>query len=160
MSSLRGRLLLFLIPVTALALAVTGAGIERAVRADLERAMEGRLLALATGTATALGYEIDGSVEFDLEEGGRPELERSAGELFYAVAREGGELLFSSGDAPSGLFSFRMGVTDRKTPGKGVQPEGIGTKPDVSVTYDAKTLADGADPCLDAALRVLREKLR
>ncbi|MEN8152138.1 MAG: S41 family peptidase, partial [Planctomycetota bacterium] len=67
----------------------------------------------------------------------------------------GATIIPRSFDAPSGLFSFRLGVTDRKTPGKGVQPEGIGTAPDVYVPYTAKTLADGRDPVLETARLVL-----
>jgi C-terminal processing protease CtpA/Prc len=71
----------------------------------------------------------------------------------------GATIIPRSFDAPSGLFSFRMGVTDRKTPGKGVRPEGIGTPPDLYVPYTPKTLADGRDPILDAGLAVLRDLL-
>jgi len=67
----------------------------------------------------------------------------------------GATIIPTSFDAPSGLFSFRLGVTDRKTPGKGVQPEGKGTAPDVYVPYNAKTLADGRDPIYETARIVL-----
>ena len=67
----------------------------------------------------------------------------------------GATIIPTSFDAPSGLFSFRLGVTDRKTPGKGVQPEGKGTAPDVYVPYNAKTLAEGRDPIYETARIVL-----
>jgi C-terminal processing protease CtpA/Prc len=56
--------------------------------------------------------------------------------------------------APSGLFSFRMGVHDRKTPIEGVQPEGVGTQPAVFVPYEPKLLQ--RDPVLAIGIRALR----
>jgi len=67
----------------------------------------------------------------------------------------GATIIPTSFEAPSGLFAFRMGVTDRKTPGKGVRPEGIGTAPDVYVPYTARSLAGGRDPTLEVAREVL-----
>jgi len=58
-------------------------------------------------------------------------------------------------DAPSGLFRFRVGVHDRKTPIRGIQPEGVGTPPDVFVPYEPLLLAKHGDP----ALAVAREAL-
>jgi C-terminal processing protease CtpA/Prc len=60
---------------------------------------------------------------------------------------------------PSGLFTFRLGVTDRKTPGRGVQPEGIGTAPDVFVPYTAKLLKGGRDPVLSIGRELLADLL-
>ncbi|MHC4938769.1 MAG: S41 family peptidase [Planctomycetota bacterium] len=48
--------------------------------------------------------------------------------------------------APSGLFEFRMGSHDRRTPFAKVQPEGIGSAPDIHVSYDL--LAKHEDPVL------------
>jgi C-terminal processing protease CtpA/Prc len=59
-------------------------------------------------------------------------------------------------DAPSGIFSFRMGVHDRYTPIKRVQPEGIGTPPDVFVPYAPHLLTEGQDPCRRVGLEILR----
>jgi len=53
-------------------------------------------------------------------------------------------------DAPSGLFSFRMGGHDRATPIKHIQPEGIGTPPDVFVPYEPVLLEHIGDPILAA----------
>lgn len=58
-------------------------------------------------------------------------------------------------DAPSGLFRFRLGVHDRKTPIKGVQPEGIGTLPDILVHYEPAALARYGDPILGVAKEAL-----
>jgi len=58
-------------------------------------------------------------------------------------------------EVPSGLFRFRLGVHDRKTPIRGVQPEGVGTPPDVFVPYEPALLAGGGDPELEAARRTL-----
>ena len=58
--------------------------------------------------------------------------------------------------APSGLFSFRMGVHDRKTPIEGRQPEGIGTDPTVFVPYEPGLLKEHRDPTLAIGLAALR----
>ena len=58
-------------------------------------------------------------------------------------------------DAPSGLFRFRLGCHDRKTPIKGVQPEGIGTLPDILVRYEPALLAKYGDPILGKAREAL-----
>jgi hypothetical protein len=58
-------------------------------------------------------------------------------------------------DAPSGLFSFRMGCYDRPTPIKEIKPEGIGTAPDVFVPYEPCLLDAYGDPVLAAGMDVL-----
>lgn len=58
-------------------------------------------------------------------------------------------------DAPSGLFRFRLGVHDRKTPIRGIQPEGIGTVPDILVPYEPGLLAKYGDPILGLAREAL-----
>ena len=57
-------------------------------------------------------------------------------------------------EAPSGLFEFRMGTHDRKTTFRKVQPEGIGSPPDIYVSYDL--LAKHADPVLAVGLDALK----
>jgi C-terminal processing protease CtpA/Prc len=68
----------------------------------------------------------------------------------------GGATIIPDGfDAPSGLFRFRLGVHDRKTPIQGVQPEGIGTPPDILVRYEPALLAKHGDPVLGVAREAL-----
>lgn len=57
---------------------------------------------------------------------------------------------------PSGIASFRLGVHDRKTPIRGVQPEGAGTPPDVLVPYEPLLLQQHADPIRAIALALLQ----
>jgi hypothetical protein len=75
----------------------------------------------------------------------------------FSVGRPtgGATIIPDSFDAPSGLFRFRLGVHDRKTPIKGVQPEGIGTPPDVLVRYEPALLAKHGDPDLGVAREAL-----
>jgi C-terminal processing protease CtpA/Prc len=68
----------------------------------------------------------------------------------------GATLVPRSFTVPSKIFSFRLGCTDRRTPEKGVQPEGVGTPPDVLVPVTAALLKKHRDPDLAVALRVLR----
>ena len=56
--------------------------------------------------------------------------------------------------APSGLFEFRMGTHDRKTTFKKVRPEGIGSAPDIFVSYDL--LQKYADPTLAIGREALK----
>ena len=67
----------------------------------------------------------------------------------------GGTIIPSMFDAPSGLFSFRMGRTDRTTPIKRVQPEGIGTASDVFVPYEPVLLERFDDPIRAVAMDCL-----
>jgi hypothetical protein len=62
--------------------------------------------------------------------------------------------------APSGLFRVRLGVHDRKTPIRGVQPEGAGTAPDILVPYEPALLAKHGDPILGVAREALARLLR
>jgi C-terminal processing protease CtpA/Prc len=68
----------------------------------------------------------------------------------------GATLIPRTFDLPSGLASFRLGSHDRRTPIRGIQPEGTGTAPDVYVPYDAPILARCDDPALAVATDLLR----
>ena len=105
MRSIRSRLLAVSVPMTAMALFLAAFGIDRAVTADLKAARDRQLLLLTQGIGSSLDMEIDGSVEFELEDGEMPELEASAGEGFYAIADESRNVLFSSGTPPQNLFA-------------------------------------------------------
>jgi len=63
----------------------------------------------------------------------------------------GATIIPSSFDAPSGLFSFRMGCSDRPTPIKQIRPEGLGTPPDVIVPYEPHLLKKYNDPIYEVA---------
>jgi C-terminal processing protease CtpA/Prc len=68
----------------------------------------------------------------------------------------GGATIVPTGfEVPSGLFKFRMGVTDRRTPIKRVQPEGIGTPPDIFVSYEPYLLQKYGDPVFGIGKAVL-----
>ncbi len=58
-------------------------------------------------------------------------------------------------NAPSGLFSFRMGTHDRATPIRKIKPEGTGTAPDVFVPYEPELLKRHHDPTLAAATDIV-----
>ncbi|MHC4224143.1 MAG: S41 family peptidase, partial [Planctomycetota bacterium] len=60
-------------------------------------------------------------------------------------------------EVPSGLFKFRMGVSDRRTPIKRVQPEGVGTPPDIFVPYEPYLLAKYGDPIFGIGKAVLQK---
>jgi hypothetical protein len=63
----------------------------------------------------------------------------------------GGATIIPRGfSAPSGLFSFRLGCTDRPTPIRGIRPEGIGSAPDVYVPYAPCLFQKHRDPVLAA----------
>ncbi len=57
---------------------------------------------------------------------------------------------------PSGLLRFRLGCTDRRTPIRGVRPEGAGTPPEVFVPYDPVLLGRHRDPVWAVGMDVLR----
>jgi C-terminal processing protease CtpA/Prc len=59
--------------------------------------------------------------------------------------------------APSGMFRFRVGRHDRRTPFLKVQPEGIGTPPAVFVPYEPYLLERHTDPVYGVGLALLRE---
>jgi len=63
-------------------------------------------------------------------------------------------------EVPSKLFKFRMGVSDRRTPIKRVQPEGVGTPPDIFVSYEPYLLAKYGDPVFGIGEAVLRRRVR
>jgi C-terminal processing protease CtpA/Prc len=67
----------------------------------------------------------------------------------------GGTIIPTSFPAPSGLFDLQLGVTDRRTPIEGIQPEGHGTPPDIFVPYEPFLLRRHADPTLAVGLEVL-----
>ncbi len=67
----------------------------------------------------------------------------------------GATIIPRSFDAPSGLFSFRLGCTDRPTPLQGIKPEGIGTRPDIFVPYEPILLERFPDPAVAVARDVL-----
>jgi hypothetical protein len=58
---------------------------------------------------------------------------------------------------PSGMVRFRVGRHDRKTPFLKIQPEGIGTPPDVFVPYEPYLFEKYGDPVLGVGLALLRE---
>jgi hypothetical protein len=68
----------------------------------------------------------------------------------------GATIIPRSFEAPSGLFTFRVGARDRETSVEGVHPEGVGSAPDVHVPYDARMLALTDDPERAVGLDVLR----
>lgn len=104
MTSIRSRLLLFLLPLTIATLAVTALGIDGAVRRDLRKARDLQVLLLAQAIGSVVDVEIDNTVEFEIDDGDMAELGETVREGFYAVAAEDGTVLFSSGPAPEGLF--------------------------------------------------------
>jgi hypothetical protein len=63
----------------------------------------------------------------------------------------GGTIIPRVFDAPSGLFSFRMGCYDRPTPIKAYKPEGKGSPPEIYVPYEPVLLERFSDPCLAVA---------
>jgi hypothetical protein len=71
-------------------------------------------------------------------------------------ATGGATIIPRSFEVPSGMLGFRMGCTDRRTPIRAVQPEGIGTPPDVFVPDDPTLLGRLGDPELGVGLDVLR----
>ena len=56
---------------------------------------------------------------------------------------------------PSGIVSFRLGVTDRPTPIRRIHTEGVGWPPDVLVPY-GPVLCARPDPVFEIGLEVLR----
>ncbi|MHC5037779.1 MAG: S41 family peptidase [Planctomycetota bacterium] len=67
----------------------------------------------------------------------------------------GATIIPQSFEVPSGLFRFRLGCTDRLTPIRGVQPEGIGTPPDIFVPYEPVLFNRHNDPIFAVGLDVL-----
>jgi len=131
-------------------------------------AMAGRFFRKRTpqGSAPALvptgGWQFDGPVVLLQDE----RMISSAETFTWAMTETGRALsvgrptggatiIPTSFDAPSGILSFRLGVHDRATPIRGVQPEGVGTAPDVPVAYTPDALAGGADPILAMGRRAL-----
>lgn len=56
---------------------------------------------------------------------------------------------------PSGLVDFRMGVSNRPSPIKGIRSEGVGWPPDVHVPYGPVLCAE-PDPVRDVGMQVLQ----
>jgi C-terminal processing protease CtpA/Prc len=71
----------------------------------------------------------------------------------------GATIIPRSFEAPSRMFSFRMGCRDRETSVDGVQPEGKGSPPHVFVPYDPALFARSPDPVRAVGLDVLRHLL-
>jgi hypothetical protein len=67
----------------------------------------------------------------------------------------GGTIIPMSIQVPSGMFDLKLGVTDRKTPIKGIQPEGHGTPPDIFVPYEPVLLERFGDPVMGIGRDVL-----
>jgi carboxyl-terminal processing protease len=130
--------------------------------------MAGRFYSKSTPLGTSGSLDPTGNWQFDgpvvmLQD----EREISSAETFTWAMTETGRAL-SVGrptggatiiprvfDAPSGLFSFRMGCSDRATPIRGIKPEGNGTQPDVFVPYEPVLLARHRDPTLAVARDIL-----
>jgi C-terminal processing protease CtpA/Prc len=137
-------------------------------------AMAGRFFKERTPNGTAPPLEPTGSWQFDgpvvlLQD----ERMVSSAETFTWAMTEGGRavgvgrptggatIIPETFDAPSGLFRFRLGIHDRKTPIKGVQPEGVGTPPSLPVSYEPALIATHGDPILGiarSALDALRQR--
>jgi len=130
--------------------------------------MAGRLFpkAVANGSAGMLSpsgeWQFDGPVVYLQDE-----LEVSSAETFtWAVSETervvsvgrptgGWSIIPTVFDCPSGLVSFRLGVTDRGTPIRGLHTEGTGWPPDIRIPYGPGICAR-PDPVRDVGLEVLR----
>jgi|GEM_PF-1512158 len=127
-------------------------------------AMAGRFYSKKTPLGTSRALEPTGDWQFDgpvimLQD----EREISSAETFtwamtetgraVAVGRPtgGATIIPRMFNAPSKLFSFRMGTHDRATPIRKIKPEGTGTPPDVFVPYEPGLLERHGDPILAAA---------
>jgi len=138
-------------------------------------AMAGRFFKERTPQGTASPLEPTGSWQFDgpvvlLQD---ERMVSSAETFTWAMVETGRALSVGrpTGGAtiipeafgvPSGLFRFRLGVHDRKTPINTVQPEGIGTPPCILVPYEPALLAKYGDPILGIAreaLDLLRQRV-
>jgi heavy metal sensor kinase len=98
---MRRRILVLLVPSTALALLLVGAWIQASVRDDLTERLDQTLLVAAHGVAAAIEVEVDGSVEFELE-GSAPLPFDEPDRAFYVVRSPGEEVVASSlAKAPS-----------------------------------------------------------
>ena len=62
--------------------------------------------------------------------------------------------------APSGLFRFRVGSHDRRTPFLGVRPEGVGSPPDIYVPYELYLLQKYGDPTFGVGLVALKRLIK
>jgi hypothetical protein len=130
--------------------------------------MAGRFFAKGIPNGSAGRLEPSGDWQFDgpvvmLQD----ETEVSSAETFtWAVSETervvsvgrptGGWAIIPRGfECPSGLVSFRLGVTDRATPIRGVKTEGIGWPPDVAVPYGPAICAR-PDPVREIGMDVLR----
>ncbi|MBI5851995.1 MAG: hypothetical protein HZB39_13360 [Planctomycetes bacterium] len=129
--------------------------------------MCGRLFDAPVANGSNGRIEPSGSWQFDgpvvmLQD----ELEVSSAETFtWALAETGrvvsvgrntgGWAIIPNGfDAPSGLFSFRLGVTNRRTPIRGIETEGVGWPPDCTIPC-GPVLCARADSAREVGLAAL-----
>lgn len=130
--------------------------------------MAGRFYSKETSLGTSRNLQPTGDWQFDgpvvmLQD----EREISSAETFtwamsetgraVAVGRPtgGATIIPRMFNAPSKLFSFRMGTHDRATPIRKIKPEGTGTAPDVFVPYEPGLLERHGDPILAAATDIV-----
>ncbi|NOY45425.1 MAG: HAMP domain-containing protein [Deltaproteobacteria bacterium] len=100
MTSIRARLLTPLLPLTALALFVTAAGIHESTRRDLLASFDRGVLASARALAAGVEVEVDGTPAFDPEDLIVPELSVPDPGFFYVVLGGGGQVVAQSPRAP------------------------------------------------------------
>jgi hypothetical protein len=131
-------------------------------------AMAGRFYSKATNLGTSGTLMPSGEWQFDgpvvmLQD----DREISSAETFTWAMTEtdravsvgrptaGGTIIPTSFKVPSGMFELKLGVTDRKTPILGNQPEGQGTPPDIHVPYEPVLLKEMGDPDMEVGRFVL-----
>ena len=99
MNSIRTRILMVLIPLVTLVILVVGGGIYMSVRSDLLAALDRTLFVSARTLEDAIGLEVGGKLEFDLEGASAEEFE-DLEDAFYLIAHADGEPFVWSLPAP------------------------------------------------------------
>ncbi|MDF1551545.1 MAG: HAMP domain-containing sensor histidine kinase [Deferrisomatales bacterium] len=103
MTSIRRRILVPLVPLLALALAVTGMGIYVAMRTDVLAGLDRTVGLLARGVDASVDVELGGDLEFELEGHRALEFEEEEGGAFFVVRAADGAVFVSSLASPPEL---------------------------------------------------------
>lgn len=101
MTSIRARVLAPLLPLTALALLVTAAGIHASTRRDLLASFDRGVIASARSLAAGVEVGVDGTPAFDPEDLSLPELSTPSPDFFYVIFGAQGQVVARSPQAPA-----------------------------------------------------------
>src|SRR5262245_37740028 len=96
MSTMRRRILMGLLPLTAMALVATAVGLERAMDYDLRRALDAQLLSLVKTVGGGIGVEVDGKMEFELSDEIEAQFQGEGPKPYYRIRSMDGKVLRSS----------------------------------------------------------------